>query len=127
MTYLLDTSTFFWAATMPRRLSRRARRICESAAIERCVSAVSLWELIAKVTIGKVSIPNAPVALAAWVVSLGARVLPVEASHVYAAYGLPLLHKDPFDRMLVAQAVTEDMTLVTDDADIHRYPVKWTW
>jgi PIN domain nuclease of toxin-antitoxin system len=127
VTYLLDTSTFFWAATTPGELSRRARRICESPGVQRVVSTVSLWELVAKASLGKVSIPNAPTVLASWVVSLGARVLPLDAAHVYAVYSLPLLHKDPFDRMLVAQAMAEDLTLVTNDGDIHRYPVKWAW
>src|SRR5207302_9194864 len=99
--YLLDTGTFLWAATSPGELSRRARRICESPSARRVVSVASLWELIAKCSIGKLSIPNAGTVLPAWVDGLEARVLPVEASHACAMYGLPLLHRDPFDRMLV--------------------------
>lgn len=127
LTYLLDTSTFLWAATAPRELSRKARRICESPAVRRLVSAASLWELATKCSIGKLSIPNAAVALPAWVISLEATVLPLEAAHAYAAYGLPLTHRDPFDRMLIAQAVADDLTLVTPDEVIQQYPVKWVW
>jgi len=125
--YLLDTNTFWWAVMTPRELSRRARRICEAQGIERIVSAVSLWELVTKCSIGKLSISQVTSTLPAWVSSLGARVLPLEAAHAYAAYGLPLLHKDPFDRMLVAQAVADDLTLVTCDETIQRYNVKWVW
>ncbi|HUI78512.1 MAG TPA: type II toxin-antitoxin system VapC family toxin [Bryobacteraceae bacterium] len=127
MKYLLDTNTFWWAVMTPRELSRRARRICEAQGIERIVSAVSLWELVTKCSIGKLSISQVTSTLPAWVSSLGARVLPLEAAHAYAAYGLPLLHKDPFDRMLVAQAVADDLTLVTCDETIQRYNVKWVW
>ena len=127
MTYLLDTNTFWWAVMTPRVLSRRARRICESQGIDRIVSAVSLWELVAKCSIGKLTISQVTTTLPAWVSSLGARVLPLAAAHAYAAYGLPLLHKDPFDRMLIAQAVADDLTLVTCDETIQRYDVKWVW
>ena len=127
MIYLLDTNTFWWAATSPRKLSHKARRICESPTARRLVSVASLWELIAKCSSGKLSIPDAPVSLPAWVVNLDARLLPVEAAHVYAVYSLPLLHKDPFDRILVAQAVAEDLTLVTSDEAVHLYPVNWVW
>ena len=127
MTYLLDTNTFLWAGSARGKLSRRARRICEAQGTERVVSAVSLWELVTKCSIGKLSIAQVTSTLPTLVSSLGARVLPLEASHAYAAYGLPLLHKDPFDRMLVAQAVADDLTLVTCDETIQRYNVKWVW
>jgi PIN domain nuclease of toxin-antitoxin system len=95
--------------------------------MQRVVSAVTLWELVAKCSIGKLSISQVTTALPAWVSSLGAQVLPLEAAHAYAAYSLPMLHKDPFDRMLIAQAVAEGLTLVTCDENIQRYDVKWVW
>lgn len=127
MTYLLDTNTFLWASSSPRALSAKARRICESSAALRVVSVVSLWELLAKCSVGKLAISNAVAALPAWVANLQARILAIEAAHTYALYGLPMRHKDPFDRMLVAQAVSEDMTLVTSDEAIQQYPVRWIW
>jgi PIN domain nuclease of toxin-antitoxin system len=58
---------------------------------------------------------------------LNMRILPLEAAHAYAVYGLPMLNRDPFDRMLIAQAMSEDLTLVTSDQQIHQYAVKWIW
>jgi PIN domain nuclease of toxin-antitoxin system len=125
--YLLDTNTFLWSASAFGKLSRRARRICESPGVERLVSAVTLWEVIAKCSLGKLTIAQVTSTLPDMIDNLGARVLPLEAAHAYAAYGLPLFHKDPFDRMLIAQAVAEDLALVTSDETIQRYAVKWVW
>jgi len=127
VTYLLDTNTFLWASGAPRALSGRARRICQSSAARRVVSAASLWEIAMKCSTGKLAIFNPTATLPVWLANLEARVLPVGEAHAYAAYGLPLIHKDPFDRMLVAQAVSEDLTVVTGDEIIQRYPVKWVW
>jgi PIN domain nuclease of toxin-antitoxin system len=127
VTYLLDTNTVIRAMVAPRKLSQRARRICESPALERAVSVVSLWEIVTKNSLGKLEIPGIQVTLNSWPSDLGARVLAIERSHVEALYALPLLHKDPFDCMIVAQAVAEGFTLVTSDETLHRYPVKWVW
>ncbi|MEO8661330.1 MAG: type II toxin-antitoxin system VapC family toxin [Bryobacteraceae bacterium] len=125
--YLLDSHVVVWAMRDPERLSRKAHRLCEDSATKRVISAAALWELAIKASIGAITIRDAGVTLAAWVATLDARVLPVEASHAYAMYGLPMLHKDPFDRMMVAQAKLEDMVLVTNDERIHQYDVKWIW
>lgn len=125
--YLLDSHVVVWAMRDPERLSRKAHRLCEDSATQRVISAAALWELAIKASIGAITIRDADVTLAAWVATLDARVLPVEASHAYAMYGLPMLHKDPFDRMMVAQAKLEDMVLVTNDERVHQYDVKWIW
>jgi PIN domain nuclease of toxin-antitoxin system len=126
--YLLDTHTFLWAAQAPEKLSRRARRICEMPAKPLLVSVVSLWELIALCEAEKLEIPTVGLTLPAWLERLNAHALMLETEHVLALYGLPLLHRDPFDRALLAQAQVEGLTLVTKDEDIHRYPsAKWTW
>ena len=126
--YLLDTHTFLWAAQAPEKLSRKARRICESPTKPLWVSAISLWELIAKCKAGSLEIPSVGLTLPVWLERLSARVLPLEAAHVFALYGLPLLHYDPFDRALLAQAQVEALTLVTRDDDMHRYTsVRCMW
>ena len=126
--YLLDTHTFVWAAQAPEKLSRRARRICETPAKPLLVSVVSLWELIALCEAEKLEIPTVGLTLPAWLERLNAHALMLETEHVLALYGLPLPHRDPFDRALLAQAQVEGLTLVTKDEDIHRYPsAKWIW
>jgi PIN domain nuclease of toxin-antitoxin system len=91
------------------------------------VSVASIWEVVNKMSIRKLPHNYATGALSLWPKALATRVLPVEPSHLDALYGLPLLHWGPFDRMLVAQAISEDFTLVTPDKALHRYPVKWVW
>jgi PIN domain nuclease of toxin-antitoxin system len=125
--YLLDSHTFLWAASAPKKLSRKARRICEQTVVPLVISAASLWEIAAKCGAGKLSIPQLELTLPAWVARMNLQVLPVEAAHAYAVYGLPMLHKDPFDRILIAQAMAEDLVLVTSDEEIHRYAVKCAW
>ena len=125
--YLLDSHVLMWAVRTPERLSRKVRRICENPSTLRVVSVASLWELSIKASLGAVAIREAETTLPAWVATLSARVLSVEAAHAYAVYGLPMLHRDPFDRMLIAQAMVEDLVLVTNDESIHRYDVRWAW
>jgi PIN domain nuclease of toxin-antitoxin system len=127
VTYLLDTAVIFWAMTEPNELSRKARRICENPAAHRVISVVSLWEFAVKCSIGSMTIRNAATTLPLWIASLDASLLPLDPAHAYAVYGLPMLHRDPFDRMLIAQAAVEDLVLVTSDKSIHRYDVRWVW
>ncbi len=127
MKYLLDTSTFLWAATDPGKLSRRARRLCESQRETLVVSVVSYWEIVIKCGSGGLRVAEPDRRLPEWAARLGARVLPVDAAHTLAVYGLPRIHSDPFDRLLVAQAITEDLTLVTSDDRVRQYPARCVW
>jgi len=109
-------------------LSPKARRICESPSKPLYVSSISLWELITKCEAGSLEIPSVGSTLQSGLDRLNARALPLEAAHAFALYGLPLLHHDPFDRALIAQAHVEELTLVTCDEANQRYPsVKWVW
>lgn len=123
--HLLDTSTVLWALGSPERLSRRARSIVEAG--ENVVSVASYWEVVVKAQKGLLSIAD----LATWwqraTDLLSARTLPIRASHVTALATLPMLHKDPFDRILVAQAIAEGLNFITDDPHIAPYPVRTVW
>ena len=127
MTYLLDTAPFLWAVADPGKLSRKARRICESQRETLVLSVASLWEIMIKCGVGGLRIANPARTLPDWVAALGARVLKVEAAHAYHLHGLPPIHRDPFDRMLVAQAMAENLPLLTSDQYIQRYPVRCVW
>lgn len=118
MSILLDASVVVWVlAGVP--IAPGARQAIETA--ERVfVSAVSIWELALKTAAGRL---DAPADLPDRLLELGVQPLAVEWEHARVAGGLPLHHRDPFDRMLVAQAMVERLTIVTRDRDIARYPV----
>lgn len=123
--HLLDTSTLLWALGSPERLSPRARRLVEAG--ENIVSVASYWEVVIKTQKGMLTIAD----LATWwrraTDLLAARMLPIRASHVTALTALPMVHKDPFDRILIAQAVAEGLDFVTNDDPISEYPVRTIW
>lgn len=126
MKVLLDTHAFIWAITDERRLSPRARSVIASA--ELWWSVVSLWEAIQKAQVGKLSLPlPAGPFLTGELSSNHVRLLPVSLSHVLRVEELPLHHRDPFDRLLIAQSIEEKWPIVTADPWFARYPVDVIW
>jgi PIN domain nuclease of toxin-antitoxin system len=101
--------------------------LCESQRETLVVSAASLWEIAIKCGVGGLRIADPARSLPDWLAGLGARVLHVDAVHTYAVYGLPPVHRDPFDRLLVAQAIAEGLPLLTNDEFIAQYPVHCVW
>jgi PIN domain nuclease of toxin-antitoxin system len=129
MTVLIDTNVFLWSITGQKsKLSETALRIVEDTTVNLWLSSVSLWEIALKVGKGKLDLPNNAeffrTQIARFYIE---RVLPVEAAHVLADFGLPRHHKDPFDRMLIAQAQVEGLPFVTSDEQIHKYPIQILW
>ena len=120
MKLLLDTQLLLWAAGQPERLSMTARKLLNNPRHELLFSAASLWEITIKQATGKLT---GPADLAERVRDMGFRELPVTYAHAIAAGRLPPHHRDPFDRMLVAQAAVEGLTLVSRDESIARYDV----
>jgi PIN domain nuclease of toxin-antitoxin system len=127
VTYLLDTAPFLWAATAPAKLTPKVRRLLENRRHTLAVSAASLWEVVIKSEKGMLAIPDAPQWLAAALRSLDAEVLPIRAPHVYAVHRLPTIHRDPFDRIILAQATVEGWPLITGDDAVRSYPVPTVW
>ena len=126
MKVLLDTHTFIWAITDERRLSPRARSLIASS--ELWWSVVSLWEAIQKAQVGKLSLPlPAGPMLTGELSSNHVRLLPVSLSHVLRVEELPLHHRDPFDRLLIAQSIEEGWPIITADPWFGRYPVDVIW
>jgi PIN domain nuclease of toxin-antitoxin system len=101
------------------------RRLVDSG--ENVVSVASYWEVVVKAQKGLLSIPD----LATWwrraMELMAVRTLPIRATHVTALAALPMLHKDPFDRILIAQAIAEGLDFVTNDEHISPYPVRTIW
>ena len=126
MRVLLDTHTFIWAITDERRLSPKARSLIASS--ELWWSVVSLWEAIQKARVGKLSLrlPAGPF-LTGELSSNHVRLLPVSLSHVLRIEELPLHHRDPFDRLLIAQSIEEGWPIITADPWFARYPVDVIW
>lgn len=125
---LLDTHTFLWAVLETHKLSPAASAGLADPANRVTMSAVNVWEISIKSSLGKLPMPpDGPDRLRAAAASARFGVLPVTVEHAFAVGELPLHHRDPFDRLLVAQAEIEGMTLVTDDGTLSRYGVDVLW
>lgn len=128
MRLLLDTHTFLWWCAADSRLSQTVLQVVADETNEVLVSAVSGWEVAIKARLGKLPLEESPEAFMARMLAHHAfGVLPVTMRHAVRDYALPAHHSDPFDRLLVAQAQLEELTLVTDDALVRRYEVKTLW
>lgn len=122
MKLLLDTHLLLWAASAPRRLPAQARRLMQAQDNELVFSAASLWELAIKSGLGREDFRVDLSLLCRGLADNGYVELPVSSRHTLALTSLPPIHRDPFDRMLVAQATVEGITLLTTDAVVAKYP-----
>ena len=122
MKLLLDTHLLLWAAGMPERLPAQARLLIERPETELIVSAASLWEVAIKSGLGRTDFSVDPRVLRRGLLENGYAELDVTGAHATAVDLLPPIHKDPFDRILVAQAQIEGLTLLTTDEIVARYP-----
>jgi PIN domain nuclease of toxin-antitoxin system len=118
---LLDTQLLLWAAGEPERLSARARKLLEDPRHEPLFSAASLWEIAIKRTLGRDDFQVEPRVLRRALLDNGYLELPVTSQHAVHLDALPPLHKDPFDRLLLAQAMVEGIPLLTADGQLARY------
>ena len=122
MKLLLDTHLLLWATIYPNRLSNKARTLIADMDNELYFSAASLWELTIKRGLGRNDFDVDPRVLCRALLDNGYSELPISSEHAITVGGLPTSHKDPFDRMLVAQATVEGITLLTHDRKLARYP-----
>ena len=126
MKVLIDTHVLLWGLQDEAKLSERVRSLLPVADV--WISVASLWEILAKVQVGRLVLP-APVGdyLAAKLTANGVSVLPLTFDHVRRLEELPLHHRDPFDRILIAQSLNESMPLVSADQQFKRYEVELIW
>jgi PIN domain nuclease of toxin-antitoxin system len=124
---LLDTHALLWWATRADGLSTKAKRAIASNSNEIYVSAASAWEITTKVRIGKLDWPTAAGSVNAYVLSQDFRALPISLDHAERAGQLAIAHRDPFDRMLIAQAQAEELWLVSNEAVFDASGVRRYW
>jgi len=122
MKLLLDTHLLLWAAGEPKRLSKEARTLIDNPDNELLFSAASLWEVAIKRGLGREDFKVDARLLRRGLLDNGYSELPIISDHVVATESLPPIHKDPFDRVLVAQATVEGVTLLTIDSLVAQYP-----
>lgn len=122
MKFLLDTHILLWAAGRPDRLSPSAVRLLEEPEHHLFFSAASLWEIAIKSGLGRPDFQVDPRVLRRGLLENGYSELPVTSFHAVNIDSLPPLHKDPFDRILLAQAIAESISLVTADDQLAQYP-----
>jgi len=122
MKLLLDTHLLLWAAGEPQRLSKQARRLIDNPENELLFSAASLWEVALKRGLGREDFKVDARLLRRGLLDNGYSELTIISDHVVATESLPLIHKDPFDRVLVAQATVLGVTLLTIDSVVSQYP-----
>ena len=128
MRLLLDTHAFVWALAEPSRLSPRARAAVSDSASDVYVSMVSAWELAILHGLERVRLGTPlDTIFTAGLATLRIRLLPIQLQHVAAVAALPRHHRDPFDRLLIATAVTEKLALVSCDRAFERYRVPVVW
>jgi PIN domain nuclease of toxin-antitoxin system len=128
MRYLLDTHAFIWWDNRRSQLSPKAPALCEDLENDIYLSIVSVWKLQIKLLLGKLTLPP-PLekTIEQQIAQNGLRILPLQLNHVYSIAHLPDLHKDPFDRLLLAQVLAEGLQFITADTEIKRYPVPTIW
>ena len=122
MRLLLDTHILLWGAVEPERLSDAAVALIEDAGNDLVFSVVSIWETAIKTSRARADFRIDAGRVRQGLIDAGYAELPVTGAHVAAVAGLPPIHKDPFDRMLVAQATVERLTVVTADPVVAKYP-----
>ena len=128
MKLLLDTHVFLWAIDQPGRLSKKVKKALLDERNQLFVSVASIWEIRLKMQAGKLKLPIEPEYLESNLRKLGILAyLPVELFHVYQTDRLAMVHKDPFDRLLLAQAMVEGMVLVSKDPLLRAYGLDVLW
>ena len=128
MKVLLDTHALLWLLAGDKRLSKTSRKVFLNIENRLYFSIASLWEICIKKSLGKISLKNK------WLDTIQEEMksnsiqwLPVEVSHCVKVIDLPFYHRDPFDRILIAQAMTEDMAILSSDSRLSAYDIKCIW
>lgn len=127
---LLDTHTWLFAVSEPKRLSAKARKVLSDSSNEMYLSVASIWEMAIKMSVGKLKISHVgdlDVFVTSLNASIGVKALPISVADACSVLTLPWHHRDPFDRVLVAQARANNLVLLSKDTELKHYGVKVVW
>ncbi|HNT43869.1 MAG TPA: type II toxin-antitoxin system VapC family toxin [Syntrophorhabdaceae bacterium] len=128
MRLILDTHVFLWWIVDSPQPSSRVRDVMRNPVNELFLSVASAWEIVIKVNLGRLRLPDRPDRfIPGQLMKNAIEPLPVEMSHALYVSRLPAIHRDPFDRTIIAQSILEKMPVVTRDADIAKYKTKTLW
>lgn len=128
MSYLLDTHTFLWWSLNPELLSEKIIKIIKNQTNKIYISSASCWEIVIKYNINRLELPSSPEIFISDEVQVNSfSFLPITPSHVFTILKFPDIHKDPFDRILIAQAKNEGLFFLTNDKIIKQYHVDTVW
>ena len=124
MKYLLDTHIALWFLN-GERLTEKTKELIING--ENYISVVSLWEIAIKMNIGKYTFNGGFSKFKELVINNGFTILPIKVEYMEKLFELPLIHRDPFDRLIIATSIFEEMTLITADDNIQKYDIVWIW
>ena len=127
MNVILDTHVLVWWEGDQTRISSRATRLIKDPGNRILISDVSFWEMVIKAQVGKPMVQGSVRAMVDRQVANGLILLPISIEHVLGVESLPMIHKDPFDRLLIAQAIAESAILVSADRILARYSLPILW
>ena len=125
--YILDTHVLLWLIFDSEKLSDTARRVLSNDFARKYICVSSLWEISIKNRIGKLPLPEGTQSILSAVRARGFGIIGLDYLHIEAYNALPLIHRDPFDGIIIATALIEEMTILTADENIQKYEVPWAW
>lgn len=127
MNLLLDTHAFLWFSEDNQRLTQNAKSLSEDSGNNCFISMASIWEMAIKISLGKLTVKNGFLNLLDDINNHGFDILPIEFMHTVALTSMSFLHRDPFDRLLIAQSIVENFPIVTNEEIFERYNIKTLW
>ena len=128
MKLMLDTHTFLWFIAGDAKLSQYTKELIENQDNQRHISSSALWEITIKSSMGRLVVPTPMSELIQnHILANGIDILTISPKHLDTLHSLPYHHKDPFDRLIIAQSICEDMVILTKDTAFDHYPVQTMW
>ena len=127
MKYLLDTHTVIWHFDDSVKLSRKAIEITDNRESALYICSISLWEIAIKMNLGKLNLNFTLDKILTAIKESDVDILQIEDKYLKGLAELSIIHRDPFDRLIIATALAEDLTIITIDSNIQKYGVSWIW